>query len=93
MNAMSPLDMLKNVVATIEHERDLRNRIDRVRTIEESTMRTLERVLEERKEIVNLLQQLKVPHESFDFDYKENLVTVLRSLLAPHLAVANATKR
>ena len=90
---MNTLDMLKDVVGTLERERELRQTIDRGRTVEESTIRTLQRIMRERAEIVTLLNELKAPHESFDYEYKQNPTTVLRSLLAPHLAVANATKR
>jgi len=88
----SPLEIFKALVATLEHEQVLNRALDRVRRIDENPRSTLDRLLQERADIVKLLHQLKAVGSAYDYDFKDNLVTVLRSLLAPHLAVANATK-
>jgi hypothetical protein len=91
--ADSALKTMQGIVAHLEREERLCNMLDRLRQIDENPISTLERLIRERAGVVELLDKLKAPHRDFDHTYKDNLVEVLRSLLAPHLAVANATKR
>lgn len=88
----TPLEMLTGLVGTLQREQRLRIGLDGVRRIDENPESTLKRLLEERADIVKLLHHLKAAGEPYDHDFKSNLVSVLRSLLAPHLAVANATE-
>jgi hypothetical protein len=88
----SPLEILTALVKTLEHHQELYRKLDKVRRIDENPTSTLDRLLQERAGIVDLLKALKAPTQPYDYDFKDNLVRVLRSLLAPHLAVANATE-
>lgn len=89
----TPLETLKGLVAHLERDERLARSLDRVRRIDENPESTLERLLQERAAIVRLLQQIGAPNRDFDYDFKDNLANVVESYLAPHLAVAKATKR
>lgn len=87
--AMTPLEMLQAMVATLEREQRMTRAIDRCRVITESTEGTLDRLVRERHELVQLLKELGVKHDP----YEDSLMGQFRWLLTPQLAaVANATK-
>lgn len=73
--------LLSQLVHDLDALADLQHLIDRQRTVEESTMSTLQRLLAERAEIVNLLTMLGARTAPFDPLYKRNYVAAVRSIV------------
>ncbi len=66
-----PVRYLAQVVKMAEERMTIGNLLCAVRRIDESDINTLKRLIEERAKVVQMLRDRGIPHDHFDWDYKD----------------------
>ncbi len=82
---MDPVtDLFKTTLRRLEEYDKLCSLLSRVRRVDETNSATLERLIDERHDLVTLCHALKIEHSPFDSSFKEsgNIVKKLRTKLS-----------
>lgn len=87
------IDILEQITQAAQLARTVVQKLGGVRRIDETTIATLDRILEERKTVVALLRKLDARHADFDFEFKENYVSAIESVLKDEILADDARDR
>lgn len=68
---MRPVQILESVVRDLRVHEEMCSMVDRVRRIDESSKDTLQRVLEDRGEIVKLFKEYGIKNGEYDYSYHD----------------------
>ncbi len=81
MSAKDAIDSIASVVALAKERVEMGHKLTHVRQLHENDMMTLERVLEERRVIVRLLEKKGAKRREFDDGYRNNFIEAVRETL------------
>ena len=87
------IDILEQITAAAQLARTVSRKLGSVRRADESTIATLDRLLEERKTVVTMLMKLDAHHSSYDFEFKNNYIDAIESVLKDEILAADAEER